>query len=77
MIDDVLTWAKSRRAEWDSSLKGLRSRVLGTSEVRGGRRIDTTSETIVARKRDLADLDVVIARREAENRLEDHAGPET
>ena len=75
MIDDVLAWAKSRRADWDSSLKGLRSRVLGTSEVRGGRRIDTTSETIAARKRDLADLDVVIARREADNLQKGHEGP--
>jgi hypothetical protein len=65
MIDGVLAWAKSRRADWDSSLKGLRSRVLGTSEVRGGKRVDTTIETIAARKRELAELDVVIARREA------------
>jgi len=75
MIDDILAWAKSRRADWDSTLKGLRSLVLGTSEVRGGRRIDTTSETIVARKRDLADLDVVIAKREAEDFQKDHEAP--
>ena len=75
MIDDILAWAKSRRADWDSTLKGLRSRVLGTSEVRGGKRIDTTSETIAARKRDLADLDVVIAKREAEDFQKDHEAP--
>ena len=62
MGDGVLAWAKSRRADWKRSLKGLQSGVLGTSEFRNGKRVDTTVETIAERTREIAELDALIAR---------------
>jgi len=62
MGDGVLAWAKGRRADWKRSLKGLQSGVLGTSEVRNGKRVDTTVETIAERTREIAELDALIAR---------------
>ena len=69
MTDGVLAWAKGLRGAWTRSLKALRSGILGTSELRDGRRVDTTMETIVGRKKDLAELDAVIVRREADDKV--------
>ena len=60
MTDDMLVWAKVHREAWTRNLKALRSGVLGTTEVRDGRRVNTTLETIAERKRDLAELDAMI-----------------
>ncbi len=60
MTDDVLEWAKGQRDIWASNLKALRSGALGTTELRDGKRVDTTLETIAERKRDLAGLDAMI-----------------
>jgi hypothetical protein len=80
MIDLMLAWAKGCRSTWLCSLKGLRSGVLGTSELRDGKRVDTTLETIAEHKRDIALLDAVIVRQEtddAQTSLNDHcAGPD-
>jgi hypothetical protein len=62
MGEGVLAWAQSRRADWKRSLKGLQSGVLGTFEVRSGKRVDTTVETIAERAREIAELDALIAR---------------
>ncbi len=63
----VLAWATRLRAVWWRNLKGLRSGVLGTSELRNGKRVDTTAEEIAERKRGIAELDTVIARHEADD----------
>jgi hypothetical protein len=47
-------------------LRALRSGVLATSELRHGRRVDTTLETIAERKTELAELDAAIVRQEAD-----------
>jgi hypothetical protein len=60
MTHDMLVWAKDQRDVWTQSLKALRSGILGTTEVRDGRRVNTTLETIAERKRDLADLTAMI-----------------
>lgn len=62
MGEGVLAWAKGRRTDWKRSLNGLKSGILGTTEVRNGKRVDTTAETIAARTRELAELDALIAR---------------
>ena len=64
MNDCLLIWAKDHRAGWRRSLKGLRSGVLVTFELRGGKRVDTTLETIAEQTRDLAQLETAIDRRE-------------
>jgi hypothetical protein len=60
MTHDMLVWAKDQRDVWTQSLKALRSGILGTTEVRDGKRVNTTLETIAERKRDLADLTAMI-----------------
>lgn len=65
MVDLILAWVKGHRAAWVLSLNSLRSGVLGTSELRHGKRVNTTLETIAERKRDLAELDAVIERQES------------
>lgn len=54
-------WARAYRSVWVGRLKGLRSGALGTFEIRNGKRIDTTLETIAERKEELAELDTLIA----------------
>jgi hypothetical protein len=66
MTDAVSAWITRLRAAWVRSLNALRAGVLGTSEIRGGKRVDTTLETIAERKKDLAELDAAIVRREAD-----------
>jgi hypothetical protein len=60
MTDDMLVWAKDQREAWTRSLNALRSGILATTEVRDGKRVNTTLETIAARKRDLAELNAMI-----------------
>ena len=72
--DALLTWVRDRRTGWVSSLKALRSGVLGTSELRNGKRIDTTLETIAEQRKDLADLDAAIIQREADRASDEPGG---
>jgi hypothetical protein len=48
------------------ALISLRSGIFGTSEMRNGRRVDTTLETIVRQKRDLVELNVAIDQHDEE-----------
>ena len=66
MTDDMLAWATDQRAVWTRSLKALRSGILGTTEVRDGKRVNTTLETIAERKRELAELDAMIEKNSEE-----------
>ena len=66
MTDKLRVWATHLRTVWMEALSSLRSGVFGTSELRHGRRVDTTMETIVQRKRDLADLNIAIMRHDEE-----------
>jgi len=67
MTDGILAWAKGHRDAWVVNLNALRSGVLGTSELRHGKRVNTTIETIAERRRDLAELDEVIAHRDGDS----------
>ena len=66
MTDAMLAWAKDQRAVWTRNLKDLRSGILGTTEVRDGKRVNTTLETIAERKRELAELDAMIEKNSEE-----------
>jgi hypothetical protein len=59
----VLAWADGQRADCRSRLKGLRSGLAGTFEVRHHRRVDTIADL----SRRLGELDVVVAQWEAED----------
>ena len=60
MTEEMLAWAEVHRETWTRSLKALRSGILGTSEMRDGKRVNTTLETIAERRRDLAELSAMI-----------------
>ena len=66
MTDAVSAWITRLRAAWVRSLNALRTGVLGTSELRNGKRVDTTLETIAERKKDLAELDAAIVQHETD-----------
>jgi hypothetical protein len=66
MTDAVSAWITRLRMAWVRSLNALRTGVLGTSELRNGKRVDTTLETIAERKKDLAELDAAIVQHEAD-----------
>jgi hypothetical protein len=61
MTEEMLAWAEVHRESWTQSLKALRSGVLGTFEMRDGKRVNTTLETIAERKRDLAELTAMMS----------------
>ena len=64
MADGVLYWAKKQVAEWKAIIPKLESGEIGTFEVRGGMKVDTTQETIVERKMLLENLSAIIAKHE-------------
>jgi hypothetical protein len=66
MDEGILVWARQRRDASIRILKNLRSGLSGTSEFRDSIRVDTTAETIVERKREIADLDALIVRYQAQ-----------
>ena len=66
MTDKLREWTAHLRTAWIETLSSLRSGVFGTTELRNGRRVDTTIETIVQRKRDLAELNLAIDRHDEE-----------
>jgi hypothetical protein len=66
MTDNLRAWAAHLRISWTGALMSLRSGIFGTSELRNGRRIDTTMETIVRKKRELLALDAAIVRHDQE-----------
>ena len=68
MTDVLARWAARLRSTWLETLLALRSGVFGTSELRNGRRVDTTMETIVQRKKDLLELNAVIARHDEDRK---------
>jgi hypothetical protein len=69
MTDGVLAWAEGHRDGWIRSLKALRLGVSETSELRNGKRVNTSLETIAEQKRDLAELDALIEQRVAAEAL--------
>ncbi len=71
MDDDVGIWAVRLKCAWTEGLNAFRSGALGTFELRNGRRVDTTLETIVRRKKDLAELDAMMIRHCEDERLKD------
>lgn len=71
MNDDVRIWAVRLKSAWTEGLNAFRSGALGTFELRNGQRVDTTLETIVKRKKDLAELDAMMARHRQDEQLKD------
>jgi hypothetical protein len=67
MADGVLKWAKSQRAIWVREIKLLESRKKTTFEIRSGKIVDTTSETLDDRRVRLSDLETQIAKHESPN----------
>jgi hypothetical protein len=63
---ELLKWATGRRVAWLLALKSLRLGAWGTFELRNGKRVDTTLESIADRKTELAELDAAIVRDEAD-----------
>jgi hypothetical protein len=66
MAAGLLEWAKERRVAWLHALKALRLGAWGTFELRNGKRVDTTLESIADRKTEIAELDAAIVRDEAD-----------
>ena len=66
MADRLLAWAEHHRAASKRTLSGLRSGVLGTYELRDGKRVNTTLETIAEQARSLSELETAIGRRQAD-----------
>ena len=50
------------RTGWMDALLSLRSGTFGTSELRNGRRVDTTMETIARQRVNLLELNAAIVR---------------
>jgi hypothetical protein len=63
----LLNWARDHRVAWVRALKSLRLGAWGTFELRNGKRVDTTLESIVERKNDIAEMDAAILRDEADD----------
>jgi len=65
MVDGVLKWAKQQRRLWVREIALLESGKNTTSEVRRGKIVDTTAETLADRLARLRRLDDLIASHEA------------
>lgn len=65
--DGVLRWAKEQRKTWQHAIRLMEAGKMGTSEVRGGRIVDTTTETIAAYSKLCAELNGLIYRHETRN----------
>ena len=68
MSDLMVSWVKGHRAACVLNINALRSGNLATSELRDGKRVNTTLETIAEGKRALAELDAVIERQAADEK---------
>jgi hypothetical protein len=66
MTDNLRVWALRLRAGWMDALLSMRSGMFGTSELRNGRRVDTTIETIARQKINLLELNAAIVRHDEE-----------
>jgi hypothetical protein len=66
MTDSILEWAKNRRTSSTLILNKLRSGLTARSELRDGRRVDTTVEAIAERGREITDLERLIVRYQAQ-----------
>jgi hypothetical protein len=66
MADRLLAWAEHHREVSKRNLAGLRSGVLKTYELRAGKQVNTTLETIAEQTRALAELDTAIDWRRSE-----------
>jgi hypothetical protein len=64
LVDGVLEWAKRQKAEWDTEIALLSSGRKTTTELRDGKIIDTTAETLAQRSKLGAELESLIARHE-------------
>jgi len=68
MVDaDVLKWVKQQRNTWLREIRLLESGKKTTSEIRHGKIVDTTAETLADRSARLSRLDDLIARHENSN----------
>jgi hypothetical protein len=62
MADGVLAWAKRQHKIWERGIGLLESRKKTTFDVRNGKRVDTTSETLADRHKRLAEVEALIQR---------------
>lgn len=66
-MNGFLAWAKRQREDWIKEILLIESGVKTTSEVREGRPIDTTAETLADRRKRLKELGAVISENEGGN----------
>jgi hypothetical protein len=64
IMDGFLEWAKRQWGHWIKEIRLLESGVKTTSEVRDGRPIDTTEETLGERRSQLNELEALITKHE-------------
>lgn len=67
MADGVLNWAKQQRKIWIREMGMLKSGKKNTSEIRRGKRVDTTTGTLADLSVRLSELDALILRHETRN----------
>jgi len=78
MTDNLRVWAVRLRSGWMDALLSMRSGMFGTSELRNGRRVDTTIETIARQRINLLELNAAIVEHDEELKesltpeIEDH-----
>jgi hypothetical protein len=60
-LQTVLDHLKAERAQLEENIGWLDGRTLTTTHERGGRNVDTTAETATHYRKQLADLNVLIA----------------
>jgi len=65
MEDAILRWARGQRKAWAREMEMLSSRKKTTSDLRQGKIVDTTEETLADRSVRLSELDTLIARHKA------------
>ena len=66
-VNAFLLWAEGQRKHWCDIIGLMERKVMFTREVRDGKHVDTTEETLRDTKRRLAELDGLIAKHGAQN----------
>lgn len=61
MKNRVIEWARKQVANWEKSIELMEKGYMSTGEIRDGKGIDTTNETIEDRKRRTAELKALIS----------------
>ena len=66
-LNGLFAWAREHRETMAKAIQLMEHGTMSTGEIRQGRPIDTTSETIATYRRHISELDDLLARHEAKN----------